>query len=310
MQKYYIGMDAGGTGTSVLVSDGEKDLFQTKTEGLNCNSFPRERILQSLRSVAADLEANGFPAENCLSIGIGAAGSNNPAAAGLLKDALAACGFRCQIAVCTDADAALYGALGEDDGILLISGTGSICLGQTGAGQERYRAGGFGHLIDDEGSAYAIGRDIAAAVVRAEDGRGPRTSLRDILFGHLGISSTPELVGYVYAMDHTKKEIARLASLISLPENDADQAAGQIVAKAVSGLLEMVTAVYGKMKARCGKAELPLVLHGSVLRNNARIAGELTEALSERHPGIRMAKPRADAAHGAVDLARRMEKSL
>lgn len=305
MQKYYIGMDAGGTGTSVLVSDGEKDLFQTKTEGLNCNSFPKESIVRSLQSAAADLAANGFSASDCLCIGIGAAGNNNPAAAGLLRDSLADCGFHCPIAICSDADAALYGALEEEDGLLLISGTGSICLGQTDAGQTRYRSGGFGHLIDDEGSAYAIGRDIAAAVVRAEDGRGPETVLRDILFRHLEISSTPELVGYIYTMDHTKKDIAKLARLISLPETAADEAVSRIIAKAAAALLEMVTAVCRQMEGHCSSSGIPLVLHGSVLRNNQRIAGELTKALAVRLPQIQIREAKADAAHGAIGLARK-----
>ncbi len=60
MGKYYIGMDAGGTGTTVLVSDGRKDLFLTKTEGLNCNSFPPERIAKSLREAADNLLENGY----------------------------------------------------------------------------------------------------------------------------------------------------------------------------------------------------------------------------------------------------------
>ncbi|WP_251210087.1 N-acetylglucosamine kinase [Acetatifactor aquisgranensis] len=308
MMNYYIGMDAGGTGTSVLVSDGRKDLFQTKTEGLNCNSFPRERIVRSLRNAMADLASNGFSPADCLGIGIGAAGNNNPAAAELLRDCLANCGFHCQVTICSDADAALYGAFEEEDGLLLISGTGSICLGQTDAGRKRYRAGGFGHLIDDEGSAYAIGRDIAAAVVRAEDGRGPETVLRDILFSHLGISDSSELVAYVYDMSHTKKEIAQLARLISLPETDTDQAVRQIIAKAAAALLEMAAAVCRQMESRCGEAEIPLVLHGSVLRNNQRIAGELTKALAAGLPRIRLTEARTDASHGAVWLARRNER--
>lgn len=255
--------------------------------------------------MAEGLEGNGYALADCGAIVIGAAGNNNPAADALLRNLLEGCGFRCPVTVCSDADAALYGALGEEDGILLISGTGSICLGQARGGRERYRAGGFGHLIDDEGSAYAIGRDIAAAVVKAEDGRGPETTLRSALFGHLGISGSSELVGYVYDMSHTKKDIARLARLISLPENEGDRATAQIIGKAVDGLLEMVAAVYGRMEARRCGPELPLVLHGSVLRGNARIAGELAEAISHRLPGIRIAQARADAAHGAVGLARR-----
>lgn len=303
MGNYYIGMDAGGTGTTVLVSDGEKDLFQTKTEGLNINSFPRERIAQSLQSATAQLMQKGFAPADCLSIGIGAAGSNNPAAAGVLRDLLTACGFRCPISICSDRDAALHGAFEEEDGILLISGTGSSCIGQMDKGQTRYCSGGFGHLVDDEGSAYAIGRDIVSAVIRAEDGRGPETCLRGLLFQYLGISNSSELVGYVYAMDHTKRDIAKLARLISLPEAEGDEATQLILRKAVAGLLEMVVAVYRKMEVHCGKPEIPLVLHGSVLCNNKRIANDLAQALAVTLPLVHIVEAKADATHGAIGLA-------
>lgn len=303
MQGYYIGMDAGGTGTTVLVSDGTHDLFQTRTEGLNCTSFSREQIEQSLLNAAANLSQNGFTASDCTAIGIGAAGNNSPAAPEIFQSALSKCGYRCPLRLFSDADAALYGAFEEEDGLLLISGTGSICLGQTDSGQTRYRAGGFGHLIDDEGSAYALGRDIISAVIRAEDGRGPETTLRHTLFQTLGISDSSELVGYVYDRNHTKKDIARLARLISLPESRDDEAVEQIVKKAAAALFEAVAAVYRRMEAHCSGNRIPLVLHGSVLRNNERIAGDLKVLVSSNFPRIQVTAAKADAAHGAVGLA-------
>jgi N-acetylglucosamine kinase-like BadF-type ATPase len=40
---------------------------------------------------------------------------------------------------------------------------------------EAARAGGWGHMVGDEGSGYWIGREAVAAVMRASDGRGPAT---------------------------------------------------------------------------------------------------------------------------------------
>ena len=52
------------------------------------------------------------------------------------------------------------------------AGTGSIVYGRNASGLAA-RAGGWGHMIGDEGSGYWIGREALAAVVRAADGRGP-----------------------------------------------------------------------------------------------------------------------------------------
>lgn len=77
-----------------------------------------------------------------------------------------------------DHETALAGALEEPAGVILIAGTGSICYGVNESGA-KFRAGGYGHIIDDAGSAYAIGRDILKAVVRSSDGRQGQTVLKE-----------------------------------------------------------------------------------------------------------------------------------
>ena len=63
------------------------------------------------------------------------------------------------IHVVSDAETALYGAHGGGPGVIVIAGTGSIALGRNAAGREA-RAGGWGWLVDDAGSAFAIGLRI------------------------------------------------------------------------------------------------------------------------------------------------------
>ena len=59
--------------------------------------------------------------------------------------------------------------------------------------------GGYGYLIDDGGSGYALGRDILTAVVRAADGRGPATALTQAVFAALGVQSVGEIITWLYA---------------------------------------------------------------------------------------------------------------
>ncbi|MCI8401928.1 MAG: ATPase [Lachnospiraceae bacterium] len=300
---YYIGMDGGGTSTTILVWDGEQELFRTTAGGLNYNSFGPELVQRTLRQVASDLTRAGFAPKDCLAIGIGCAGVSNPAVPAYMREKLAEAGYGCPVLVVGDEEAAMAGGLRKQDGMLLISGTGSVCLGQAGQGTKKYRTGGYGHLIDDEGSAYAMGRDILSAVIRAEDGRDVPTVLRQAVFERLGISSIPEMIGYVYDRNHTKKEIAALASLLSLPQVKEDAAAKRIMDKAAGQLKELVATVARRIREDNGAGELTLVLHGSVLKKNERIREQLKAGLAQDCPAVRLEEAANDAARGAAELA-------
>jgi glucosamine kinase len=63
-----------------------------------------------------------------------------------------------RVQVISDAEAAHAGALGGRDGILLLAGTGSLALGRDARGRWA-RAGGWGPLLGDEGSAFWLGRE-------------------------------------------------------------------------------------------------------------------------------------------------------
>jgi len=66
-------------------------------------------------------------------------------------------GLARRVRVISDVEAAFLGALGEDPGVLILAGTGSIVLGRNRRGRWA-RAGGLGPLLGDEGSAFYIGR--------------------------------------------------------------------------------------------------------------------------------------------------------
>jgi N-acetylglucosamine kinase-like BadF-type ATPase len=73
-----------------------------------------------------------------------------------------------RVRVISDVEAAYRGALGEAPGVLVLAGTGSICLGRDRRGRWR-RAGGLGPLLGDEGSAFWVGREWLRATSGGED---------------------------------------------------------------------------------------------------------------------------------------------
>ena len=234
----------------------------------------------------------------CGALCIGSAGISNPDAYHFLENTVRAGGYRGPLQIVGDQVTALAGALGTPVGTVLIAGTGSICYARTADGHER-RSGGWGHLIDDEGSAYALGRDILRAVVRAADGRAPATALTALLADRLGAESVQSVIRFTYAPTTTKKEIAALATLLDPALQQGDAAAHAIVDKAANELAAMATAVIPALDLQNGA----IALLGSVLVKNRTLRTALTARLHAQFPSLSFPAPLGDAADGAAVMA-------
>src|SRR5204863_821295 len=122
-------------------------------------------------------------------------------------------GYKSRILVVNDALIALVAGAGDNPGIVVIAGTGSIVYGRSAAG-EAARAGGWGHMIGDEGSGYWIGREALAAVMRAADGRGPSTALTAEILRHFGVADVSHLPRIVYDREAPRMSVAALGPLV------------------------------------------------------------------------------------------------
>lgn len=75
--------------------------------------------------------------------------------------------------------------LGKEDGVCLISGTGSYCCARV-TGKHRFYIGSSGYMLDTEGSGYVLGRAALIASQREHDGRGPKTLITEIVEKDMG----------------------------------------------------------------------------------------------------------------------------
>ena len=173
---FIAGVDGGGTKTKVVCAAPEGRVLDTAIFGpFNLNSIGPERFSALLEQLCAYLNGLG----RCRALCIGSAGISNGEMTRLVEEAMRRGGIE-NWKLVGDQVIALNGALSGEAGIALIAGTGSICFGKNEAG-EYARSGGWGHLIGDEGSGYALGRDALAAVARAWDGWGEETLLTRLL---------------------------------------------------------------------------------------------------------------------------------
>ena len=151
------------------------------------------------------------------------------------------------VQVQSDAVAALEGAHLGKPGVIVIAGTGSIALGLDAHGQ-RTRAGGWGWLLGDEGSAMAIGRHGLAATLEAFDGAAPATRLEDSFARYFGISNMSDLKRVVYAPYFGQRGFASLAPIVSQAAAEGDVVAARIIGEAGCALAKIVAAVIRKLE--------------------------------------------------------------
>ncbi|GBG06395.1 hypothetical protein PAT3040_00920 [Paenibacillus agaridevorans] len=299
--RYVAGLDGGGTKTAVTVAEESGRVVHRFTAGpLNLNGQDEASVKATLHEIAANV---GYVCEgglgDCVAMAVGAAGISNPTVSGRLTEGLREGGFAGRLVLVGDHETALWGAHEGPHGMILIAGTGSIGYGRNADGTV-HRAGGFGHLIDDEGSGYSIGRDLLSAVVRASDGREAPTVVTELVYARLGLSTVQELVGFVYAKERNKADIAALAPLLSAACEAGDASALRIAERNALALVDTASAVAEAL----GLAESgELALLGSVLLQSSQVRAAFEAGMAARHPRLRCIDARRDAAHGAMLLA-------
>lgn len=296
----FLGIDGGGTKTKASLISADREWSRCGVwRAINYNSVGKEQVMQVMREILT-WARNECPQEDRIcGIGIAAAGISNGDAAALLQAEANHAGFQdAKIRVMGDHQAALMGAMGRMEGMILIVGTGSICLGVDSDGNER-RTGGWGHIFDDWGSGYDIGRQILAAIARAHDGRGKPTVLTEMVFSKYALSKMEDLIRMVYSPETKKQDIARLAQLLEPALAEQDEAAIAIGENTVASWCELVRPV----AERCKMAEPVLALCGSIAQHNVYLQQHFEKEIGRSLPGLKIVMPQNDASVGAALLA-------
>lgn len=198
-----------------------------------------------------------------------------------------------RILIVHDAVIALEAAFEGESGIIVIVGTGSIAFAKSKDGTF-HRVGGWGYLLGDEGSGYAIGIEALRAVAAAFDG-GPATILQPIVAERFDVHTADALIHSVY---QKRLHIPEVAPLVIEAAEGGDDVAGTIIEDQVGRLARQVQ----WLVARCGEIEPQLALMGG-LTQNTFFRSVLEQSLYTALPGWKIMDPRNDPAVGALRLA-------
>lgn len=296
---WIIGVDGGGTKTTACAAglDGTV-LARTEKGPANHHIIGLNAFAALIRAVIDDLARAAGRSETDLAlVSLGLAGADRARDHALLLDAIAGIKLSCPCLVSSDARIALAAGLGErEEGIVLIAGTGSIAYGVT-AGGETFRAGGWGHLVSDEGSGYDIGRQAISRGLKSREGRDIPSPLLDAVLARLGLPDPDALIGFVYSPHAAKADIAALAETVLAAASRGDALAADIVAAAAADLAGLVLSVIAR--GFPGRGPVTVVPYGGLLVGSPLLRGLVAARLGRR---VELLPPGPAAVMGALKI--------
>jgi N-acetylglucosamine kinase-like BadF-type ATPase len=299
---FFIGVDGGGSKTAAVVTDEQLKVLGEGVAGPS--NFLRVGMAEAMTSLEKALSAAADAAKVRLDDAqfcyLGIAGADHPKHRAALVTELRRLFPRENFTVDNDARIALTGATGLGGGVVVIAGTGSVAFGRNERGVEA-RAGGWGPTLGDEGSGYSIARRGLAAIVRAYDGRGPKTAMIDILCNHYDMCRPEDLPFFVYAPSTHADDIARYCRLVIEAATAQDPVAMRIFQEEGRELGLTAVAVARKLDL-CGR-KFRLAYVGGSFRAGKLLLDPFTETVLSACPGAEIGPPLATPVLGAAQMA-------
>ncbi len=302
----FLGVDGGGTKTAFVLADDRGRVLAAHQEGsLYHPEVGMAEVLATLRRGTDRIVRAAGVAPGALAgawVGLPAFGEDSRVQSRLAS--LPAEAFPgIPVGHGNDLECSHAGALGGQDGISLVAGTGSMTWGRWQG--RAVRCGGWGEVFGDEGSAYWIAREGLALFSRMSDGRAERGALYELLRERTGIASDLDLSGLVVS-EGARSAVAGFAVAVHDAALAGDGAAREILDRAAGELLHLVRATRRLLDVPAG-ATVVASTSGSVLGADGLVLHALRRALASPDDGgcIELREPLMTPALGAVALAAR-----
>ncbi len=303
-KRLWLGVDGGGTNCRAAIVDANALVCgEGRAEAANFLRVGLEAAIKHIK-IAVDEACKhaGTEPSKITTACVGLAGVSHPDHHRRMLAALKQVLPIPKIALETDARVALAGATGNEPGIVIIAGTGSIACGINDRGRFA-RAGGWGPTMGDEGSGSYIGRRALEAVVMAYDYRGEPTGMMEPVLRHFGVASPPELPPVIYdSPAEVVGKIAQLSRIVVTAAQEGDKVAMKILKDAADELARAAIAVIEQLRMENDTFRVAYV--GGVFEAGELILAPLREEIHRWAPNAEIAPPIDPPVIGAVMMAK------
>jgi N-acetylglucosamine kinase-like BadF-type ATPase len=300
-----LAVDGGGSKTDVaLLGRDGRLLAAVRAGGASFHPNDHGRSLSGLVAAVSDAAARaGFPSGNgpvadqaafCL------AGADLPVDERRMLRALREVGLAEQVLLRNDTFAVLRAGTDRGWGIGVVCGTGLNCAG-VGRDGRTVRFPALGAISGDWGGGGDIAVAAVAAAARARDGRGPRTTLEDVVTSHFGMRRPVDVVQAVYLGRIRSRALLQLAPAVLRAADAGDEAAERIVDRMSAEVVDMVRATVRRL--RVARQRPDVVLGGGLARSrSARFPRGVRQGVEEAAPGAHVIVLREPPVVGAALL--------
>jgi len=298
--KYIIGIDGGGTKTEAIAYSLEGEELGRGYAGFGNLLLGFEEALNNIELAIRDSVDKASQLKNiskCEFIYLGLAGIEAEGIKERVESELME-RFKVRVKATNDADIALAAMLEGNDGILTISGTGSISYGACEG--KKGRTGGWGHLLGDEGSGYFIAMEGFKNMALEEDLGLEKSGLTKAYMNKLEINNVRGIKNFIYSS--SKGEIASFAPIVVSLANAGDEKAIAILKQAGRELAIITERLYKKLDFN---GEVKIAVKGSILSEVDLVSAEFEKTLRDSIKLFTIVKKEVSPAKGAYYLARK-----
>ena len=300
MKQYVMSLDGGGSKLLCLLADGNGNLVGKGRGGpTNLTYCEPGTVEESVRTgILQALEQSKMQRCEISAVYSAILAYDGEWMSQVFKKLL---GCSPDIHSCGEFALSLFGAIQEEAGALVQSGTGSFAA--VGTGKSFHTVGGKGAVAGDEGSGYYIGRKALVACLRMEDGLGPATMLKDRLADFM----QERLDSILWKLNHLPPDRQRTAIASFCPvvgdcAKEGDAAAAGILRKSAWHLANLLLAVLKKAGIR---GELPISVSGGAWKTSPLLFRSFVGYIREELPDARILPPLFEPAAGGILLGLR-----
>ena len=294
----WLGIETGGTHTSVLQTDAEGRVEQRFDLGpANLRLISDDDLFKMFRSIR---KATGHTG----GIAAGLAGLRTETDRERVLAIASRVWPRIPFLATNDLETPLAAAgelpPGAEARVLLLSGTGSCAYGRSRDGRT-VKFGGRGHILGDQGSACDIALVALRRIVYQHDLKEKFPPLGHAVLRALLLNHPDDLIPWTQGA--AKQDIAALAMTVFAEAKKGDELAREVLRNAAETLADMALRCAGHLVA--ARSRVQFLFSGSVLLKQRSFAAAVSRRLHEQWPKCRVVRLRRESVWGAVELARR-----
>lgn len=300
---YYLGVDGGGTKTRYILVDENLNIIKDVERGtIHIHQIGALNLMNELKSALDIIISESNVRKNDIEhVFLGVPGYGESKSDKNIIDDIVGDIFKgINYTVGNDAVAGWAAGTGCNDGINIVSGTGSIAYGRNKEGIEA-RCGGWGPGIGDDGSAYWIALRVINEYTKQKDGRKEKTVLLDIMERELDIKDYFEVVDIVFnRLKFSRTEIASFARIASIAAKEGCRVCNFIFEEAAYNLFLHIRSLSTTLNL---KDDFILSYTGGVFKSGGLILDPLKVMLDEDSINCIIKEPEIEPWHGAALMA-------